>query len=158
MRCNNIVKEEKWTNHPEKLDPVCARNVRSAKAARREAGRTEAGHVINNAKAALARGMKCGSGKCPTGESCVNPSINDVDVSDPGYKLEATLAVRQPDPNTCENNEKQYEVTVFVNFTLKAKCKCEEAAQDNPIKYLGDPQKKVAKRKTANRGTKKSAG
>ena len=158
MRCDNIVKEEKWTNHPEELEPVCARNVRSAKAARREAGRTEAGRVINNAKAALARGMKCGSGKCPTGENCVNPSINDVDVSDPGYKLEAILPEEQPEDSDCEDNEKQYEVTVFVTFTLKAKCKCEEQAAENPIKYLGEPQKKVRTRKAAKRGTKKSAG
>jgi hypothetical protein len=103
--------------------------------------------------------MKCGSGKCPTDKNCVKPSINDVDVSDSSYKLEAVLPDEQPEDADCKDNEKQYEVTVYVTFSLKAKCKCEEKADDNPIKYIDGSNTKGRTRKVQvqKRGTKKSA-
>jgi len=161
MRCRDIEKEETWKKHPEELELVCATNVRNAKNARREEGDAKARQIINNAKSALAGRLNCGPGKCPEGSNCVKPSISDVQlVGDASFDIEATLAVPQPDPSPCENNQKQYKVLVVVNFKLKAKCKCEEQAAENPIKYLGGPQKRVRTRKVKvqKRGTKKSAG
>jgi hypothetical protein len=157
MRCQNIEKEETWKNHIVALETICARNVITAKRLRKPAGAAEALRVINNAKAALANRLNCEPGKCPEGSNCVKPSINDVvQAAGATYKVEVTPTVPQPEDSDCEANEALYDAQVVVSFAIKAKCKCEKKAKENPIKYIGEPLEKATKRSTKKRTTRKS--
>lgn len=156
MRCRSISKEETWINHIEELEPVCERNKTRAKRARDEDAQAKVALVVNQAQAALADRMQCGLGTCSEGSDCVKPSVSDVEVvGDADYKLEATLADPQPEPNPCENNEKQWKVIVSMSFKIKARCKCEEKPKKPPIKYVGEPLNEPTKRSTVKRAAKK---
>ena len=151
MKCAKIEKTEIWKNHVEKLEPVCAINTGGAKRAAEKAGQAKARLVLNNAKADLAGRMQCDKGDCRDGFECVKPKGSEVTLrrGSDSMDIEAKLSNPQPDPNPCKRREKQYDVQAIIGFTITAKCKCEEKADENPglfrLKESGNKREKKSK-------------
>lgn len=126
--CTTIKKTEKTQNHAEDLGLVCARNARAAKALKRDAARQKCLDVIDRAKTDIAARLKCEPGVC-RGSDCVNPTRDDVAVTDATCDVEAIRVNPQPDPNPCGPRSAQFKTNALVSFTLTATCKCARRGQ-----------------------------
>jgi hypothetical protein len=144
MKCKKIEKNERWKNHLEALDDVCAKNKNQAQKARDKAAKKKFKSVVKAARESLASRMQCG-GACQADWECKKPAAADIKVGKSTYDVEVKKIAPQPDPNGCKKNEALYNAQAVINFTLTAKCKCVKKEAGNP--NLSRQEKKAKKNK-----------